>query len=66
MMIFRGDKTTKEKGEILSLWELAAYDFFMNNYKSELVETLVIGTEILDQEMIKDGQRLTPYFAAGI
>lgn len=41
MMIFRGDRTTQEKGEILSLWELAAYDFFMNEYKNDLVETLV-------------------------
>lgn len=41
MMIFRGDRTTKEKGEILSLWELAAYDFFMNEYKNDLIETLV-------------------------
>lgn len=41
MMIFRGDRTNTEKGEILSLWELAAYEFFMNEYNNELVETLV-------------------------
>ena len=65
MMIFRGDRTSIRKGEILSKWETSVYDFAMTQYNNSAIEMQVIGTEILDQEMIRDGQRLTPFFAAG-
>ncbi|VDO51960.1 unnamed protein product [Onchocerca flexuosa] len=49
----------------LSLWELSVFEFAQKHYKNDLIDMEVIGTEILNQEMIKDGQKLAPFFAAG-
>uniref|UniRef100_A0AC34RCR7 Uncharacterized protein n=1 Tax=Panagrolaimus sp. JU765 TaxID=591449 RepID=A0AC34RCR7_9BILA len=67
MMIFRGDRTNPRKGDMLSKWELEVYDWSLKEYgkNDSKFEVYVIGTEVLDQEMIRDGQRLTPFFAAG-
>uniref|UniRef100_A0A7E4ZUE0 SSD domain-containing protein n=1 Tax=Panagrellus redivivus TaxID=6233 RepID=A0A7E4ZUE0_PANRE len=67
MLIFRGDRTDQRKNEMLSRWELNVYEFSENfyNHNNSQVEMQVVGTEILDQEMLRDGQRMTPFFAAG-
>ena len=67
MMIFRGDRTNPKKGNMLSKWELDVYDWSLQEFskKDSKLEVYIIGTEVLDQEMIRDGQRLTPFFAAG-
>lgn len=66
-MIFRGDRTNPIKGDMLSKWELDVYDWALKEFEgnNSKLEVYIIGTEILDQEMIRDGQRLTPFFAAG-
>ncbi|KHN73964.1 Patched domain-containing protein 3 [Toxocara canis] len=65
LIIYRGDKATVDLDKKLSLWELAVFEFGREKYNNNLIDMQVIGTEILDQEMIKDGQKMTPYFAAG-
>ncbi|CAJ0953427.1 unnamed protein product, partial [Mesorhabditis belari] len=64
LMLMRGDKSTRVQEELLAKWEVAAYDFALSD-NSSLVEVQVVGTEILDNEMIRDGRRMTPFFAAG-
>uniref|UniRef100_A0A914ZN15 SSD domain-containing protein n=1 Tax=Parascaris univalens TaxID=6257 RepID=A0A914ZN15_PARUN len=65
LIIYRGDKATTDIDKKLSMWELAVFEFSSEKYNNKLVDMQVIGTEILDQQMMKDGQKMTPYFAAG-
>ncbi|CAB3400636.1 unnamed protein product [Caenorhabditis bovis] len=65
IFIFRGDRHSEEREKDLTKWELAAYDWAVNEHKSDIVDIQVAGTDILDNEMMKDGRRLTPFFAAG-
>uniref|UniRef100_A0A0M3IWX9 NADPH:quinone reductase n=1 Tax=Ascaris lumbricoides TaxID=6252 RepID=A0A0M3IWX9_ASCLU len=65
LVIYRGDRATIDMDKKLSTWELAVFEFSHEKYNNELIDMQVIGTEILDQQMIKDGQKMTPYFAAG-
>ncbi|VDM53760.1 unnamed protein product [Angiostrongylus costaricensis] len=59
---------------IFASWEIAAYEWSVeynscSNESDSLVEIQmrinVIGTEILDMEMIRDTRKITPFFAAG-
>lgn len=65
LIVYRGDKATVDLDRMLSSWELAVFAFSREQYRGRMIDMQVIGTEILDQEMIRDGQKLTPYFAAG-
>lgn len=65
LALYRADRSTSKLDHQLSLWELSVFEFAREHYNNDLIDMQVIGTEILDQEMIKDGQKLTPYFAAG-
>ncbi|PAV64924.1 hypothetical protein WR25_10558 isoform B [Diploscapter pachys] len=65
LTLFRGDRENQLRDEQLSKWELAAYEWSIKTYKGNLVELQLVGTEILDSEMMKDGKRMTPFFAAG-
>uniref|UniRef100_A0A914Q133 SSD domain-containing protein n=1 Tax=Panagrolaimus davidi TaxID=227884 RepID=A0A914Q133_9BILA len=65
MLLFRGDRTTQRKGEILSKWETSVYEFSLTKYKNPLIEMYVFGAEVLDYEMMKDGLRLAPFFGIG-
>uniref|UniRef100_A0A8R1I1V8 SSD domain-containing protein n=1 Tax=Caenorhabditis japonica TaxID=281687 RepID=A0A8R1I1V8_CAEJA len=65
VFIFRGDRDSVEKEKDLSKWELDAYEWSLNEHTSDIVEVQIVGTDVLDNEMMKDGRRLTPFFAAG-
>ncbi|CCD67927.1 SSD domain-containing protein [Caenorhabditis elegans] len=65
VFIFRGDRDSADKEKDLSRWELDAYEWSLNEHKSDIVEVQIVGTDVLDNEMMKDGRRLTPFFAAG-
>ncbi|VDD85922.1 unnamed protein product [Enterobius vermicularis] len=65
LMVYRGDKLNETLDEALTTWELEAFKFSREKYNNDFIDMQVIGTEILEQAMTKDGQRLTPYFAAG-
>uniref|UniRef100_A0A1I8ALK1 SSD domain-containing protein n=1 Tax=Steinernema glaseri TaxID=37863 RepID=A0A1I8ALK1_9BILA len=64
-LLFRGDKDDDEMSEKLALWETTLYKFSREEYNNSIIDMQVIGTEILDAEMIRDGQKMTPFFAAG-
>lgn len=65
LFMFRGDKGDKLREAQFSTWELAAYEWSLNQYNSDKIELQIVGTDILDAEMIRDGRRMTPFFAAG-
>lgn len=65
LMIFRGEIGSLEMEAKLQAWELAVYDFASANFTDSNVEMLVLGTEIVNREMIRDSQKMAPYFAAG-
>uniref|UniRef100_A0A915BS05 SSD domain-containing protein n=1 Tax=Parascaris univalens TaxID=6257 RepID=A0A915BS05_PARUN len=65
LMIFRGDIPSAEMEAKLNAWEVAVYNFAINNYTNPYVEMLVLGAEIVNHELISDSQKMTPYFAAG-
>ncbi|KAL3990149.1 Patched family protein [Acanthocheilonema viteae] len=65
LALYRADRSSPEMERKLSLWELSVFEFAREHYKNNLIDMEVIGTEILNQEMIKDGQKLAPFFAAG-
>ncbi|TKR93870.1 hypothetical protein L596_008245 [Steinernema carpocapsae] len=65
MMVFRGDISSSEMEMKLNAWEMTVYNYVRNEYNHSNIEMLVMGTEIVDQEMNKDSRRMTPYFATG-
>ncbi|VDK44810.1 unnamed protein product [Anisakis simplex] len=65
LMIFRGDIPSEEMEAKLNAWEVAVYNFATINYTNPDVEMLVLGAEIVNHELIRDSQKMTPYFAAG-
>ena len=45
-MIFRGDKGTERLEKQMAAWELGAYDYALNHYKSDVLDIMVrIGRE---------------------
>ncbi|KAK0394459.1 hypothetical protein QR680_000749 [Steinernema hermaphroditum] len=65
MMVFRGDFSSAEMETKLNTWEMTVYNYVREEYNHSNVEMLVMGTEIVDNEMNQDSQRMTPYFATG-
>ncbi|GMT02180.1 hypothetical protein PENTCL1PPCAC_24354, partial [Pristionchus entomophagus] len=65
LLTFTADITKPHEEEIVARWELEVSDYAAKRSKDEKVEMLVIGAEIVDLEMNKDSQRMTPYFAIG-
>ncbi|KAK5972088.1 hypothetical protein GCK32_016324, partial [Trichostrongylus colubriformis] len=66
-MSFMAEMKTAADTERLGAWELTLFDFCYNytaNSDNKL-EIQVIGAEIVDTEMNKDAQRMSPYFATG-
>ncbi|EPB72310.1 patched family protein [Ancylostoma ceylanicum] len=64
---FMAEVKTATDTERLGAWELALFDFcsrYTSN-SSNILEILAIGAEIVDTEMNKDAQRMTPYFVTG-
>ncbi|KAE9421313.1 hypothetical protein Angca_006538, partial [Angiostrongylus cantonensis] len=66
-MSFMAEMKTAADTERLGAWELALFDYCSKytSSHSNMLELLVIGAEIVDTEMNKDGQRMSPYFATG-
>ncbi|CAD5228802.1 unnamed protein product [Bursaphelenchus okinawaensis] len=67
MLIFRGDPSTQYREDQLSAWEQSAFSYIYESgeFHNDLIQLEIIGVKILDKEMIKDGKRLSPYFAVG-
>ncbi|KAI6206014.1 SSD domain-containing protein [Aphelenchoides besseyi] len=65
MLLFRGDIDSELAERRLTAWEMAVWRYVYEQYNSTLLNVEAIGLKILDQEMIKDGKRMTPFFAAG-
>uniref|UniRef100_A0A1I7WTD2 SSD domain-containing protein n=1 Tax=Heterorhabditis bacteriophora TaxID=37862 RepID=A0A1I7WTD2_HETBA len=66
-MSFMAEMKTVIDTERLGAWEMAVYAYCSNytNKENNLLELLVLGAEIVDTEMNKDGQKMAPYFATG-
>uniref|UniRef100_A0A158PE29 SSD domain-containing protein n=1 Tax=Angiostrongylus costaricensis TaxID=334426 RepID=A0A158PE29_ANGCS len=67
-MSFMAEMKTAADTERLGAWELELFDYCSKytSAHSNMLEVLVIGAEIVDTEMNKDGQRMSPYFATGV
>ncbi|KAK6105478.1 Patched family protein [Brugia pahangi] len=64
-MVFQGQVTSSNMEARLNAWEVALYEFATQTYVNQPIKILVLGSEIVNQELIKDSQRMAPYFVAG-
>ncbi|VDK77195.1 unnamed protein product [Onchocerca ochengi] len=64
-MIFQGQVSNPSMERKLNAWEVALYKYATEIYNNEPIKILVIGSEIVNQELIKDSERMAPYFVAG-
>ncbi|VDM96741.1 unnamed protein product [Thelazia callipaeda] len=64
-MFFQGYVNSSYTQEKLNAWELAVYKYATQNYVHEPIEIVVLGVEIVNQELIKDSRQMGPYFVAG-
>ncbi|VDK70846.1 unnamed protein product [Litomosoides sigmodontis] len=64
-MVFQGQVTSSNMEAKLNAWEVALYEFATQTYVDQPIKILVLGAEIVNQELIKDSQRMAPYFIAG-
>lgn len=65
MLIFRGDFIHPDDEARAQAWEMGAYNYLRNEFHSDLIEPLVLGNEVVDFEMKRDGQKMRPYFVVG-
>ncbi|KAI6203763.1 hypothetical protein M3Y94_00594000 [Aphelenchoides besseyi] len=65
MLVYRGDFIHAEDETKMRSWEMGAYEYMNNEYKSDLIEMLMLGNDIVDYEMKQDGKGMTPYFVFG-
>ncbi|VDO54245.1 unnamed protein product, partial [Onchocerca flexuosa] len=63
-MIFQGQVSSPSMETKLNAWEVALYKYATQTYTNEPIKILVLGPEIVNQELIKDSQRMAPYFVA--
>ncbi|EFO13610.2 hypothetical protein LOAG_14918 [Loa loa] len=63
-MIFQGQVISSNIEAKLNAWEVALYEFATKTYINQPIKLLVLGSEIVNQELIKDSQRMAPYFVA--
>ncbi|CAJ0561245.1 unnamed protein product, partial [Mesorhabditis spiculigera] len=61
---FLGELRDEGDDERMAAWEMAVYRWAAQN-PYPLVEVLVIGSEIVDVEINREAQRMSPYFAYG-
>jgi hypothetical protein len=66
MLVFRGDFVNPDDEVRAKAWEMGAYNYLKNEFKSDLIEPLVMGNGIVDYEMKQDGKKMTPFFIIGI
>uniref|UniRef100_A0AC35U2A7 SSD domain-containing protein n=1 Tax=Rhabditophanes sp. KR3021 TaxID=114890 RepID=A0AC35U2A7_9BILA len=64
-LIFRGEAQNSEQEVLLYRWEKEIFELTQKSDLSKTVVVDIIGTEVLDSEMMRDGKKITPYFAAG-
>ncbi|KAI6221320.1 Patched domain-containing protein 3 [Aphelenchoides fujianensis] len=65
MLVFRGDFIHPEDEAKMRAYEMGAYEYVNSQFKSDLVECLMLGNDIVDFEMKQDGKKMSPYFAFG-
>ncbi|KAI6191108.1 Patched domain-containing protein 3 [Aphelenchoides bicaudatus] len=65
MLLFRGDVDTPLAERRLAEWEMSVWHYAYEEFKSDKLQIEVIGHRVLDQEMIREGKRMTPFFASG-
>lgn len=63
-MTFRADISHALDELKMARWEMCVYDF-SRRYNNSLVEMLVLGSEIVDQEMGAEAEKTVPYFVMG-
>ncbi|KAI6243618.1 Ptr-5 [Aphelenchoides fujianensis] len=65
MLMFRGEVDSELSDRRLTEWEMRMWEYVYENYTSTRLNVEAIGLKILDHEMIREGKRMTPFFAAG-
>uniref|UniRef100_A0A0K0DUE9 SSD domain-containing protein n=1 Tax=Strongyloides stercoralis TaxID=6248 RepID=A0A0K0DUE9_STRER len=64
--IFRGEAKSQFQEKLLYQWEKEIFKFTQENKNfSSIMSINIAGTGILDDEMMRDGKKITPYFATG-
>ncbi|VDK31841.1 unnamed protein product, partial [Gongylonema pulchrum] len=64
-MFFQGLVDSVGMEAKLNAWEVAVYKYATQNYTNQPIKMLVLGAEIVNQELIRDSQRMAPYFVVG-
>lgn len=64
-MFFQGRVESRSMEARLNAWEVAVYKYATETYANQSIKMLVLGTEAVNQELIRDSQRMAPYFVAG-
>ncbi|KAE9548077.1 hypothetical protein FO519_008711 [Halicephalobus sp. NKZ332] len=62
---YKGDAVGVVDEEDLARWEMALYKYSREEFKSDLIELLVIGSEIVDYEMNKESQMMGRFVGLG-
>ncbi|MCP9259988.1 Patched domain-containing protein 3 [Dirofilaria immitis] len=65
LMIFQGQVNSPDIERKLNTWETALFKYATEIYIDQPIKILVLGSEIVNQELIKDSERMAPYFIAG-
>uniref|UniRef100_A0A0N4ZK45 SSD domain-containing protein n=1 Tax=Parastrongyloides trichosuri TaxID=131310 RepID=A0A0N4ZK45_PARTI len=65
-LVFRGEAKNEFQEKILYQWEKEIFKFTQENKNfSSIINMNIAGTGILDDEMMRDGLKIKPYFVTG-